>query len=366
MKALRLLHGADLHLDSPFESLPPEKAAQRRERARELPFKLVELSQELGAQAILLSGDVFDSSRVSTETQRDFCRALGAASCPVIIAPGNHDPYYPGGVWDTMSLPENVYVFKNESIQSLRLPGLQAKFWGAAFQDSFSQSLLDGFQAPEKTEDFDIMLLHGELCSGQSDYNPITAAQLESCGMDYVALGHIHKRSPLAFAGKTAYANPGCTEGRGYDELGEMGVYLVDLDENTVRAQFVPVGGVRYEIRTADISGDSPVDAVLKSIEGLPQGSYLRLILRGECESLPDITRIRAALEGRLAELQLRDETTQKRELWETAGQDSLKGLFLQGLKEKLKNAQSPREAKVIEMAAAFGLEAMENGGAAL
>lgn len=366
MRALKLLHAADLHLDSPFEALTPEKAAERRAQARKLPFKLTRLAEELGAQAILLSGDVFDSSKASTETQRDLCRALGAASCPVIIVPGNHDPYYPGCVWDTMSLPEHVHVFKNEKIQSLSLPNLPARFWGAAFQDSFSESLLASFEAPEKTESFDIMLLHGELCSGRSDYNPITVSQLESSAMDYVALGHIHKRSPLAFAGKTAYANPGCTEGRGYDELGQMGAYLITLDENQVKAQFVPMGGVRYEIINLDVSHGEAVALARQAAEALPRDSYLRLILTGECENLPDAAQIRAALEGQLAELQIRDETTQKRELWELAHQDNLKGAFLQKLKAQLEQAQSPREKKVIELAARFGLEAMENGGAVL
>ena len=33
---MRILHGADFHLDSPFHSLPPEKAKERRRESREL------------------------------------------------------------------------------------------------------------------------------------------------------------------------------------------------------------------------------------------------------------------------------------------------------------------------------------------
>ena len=33
---LKIIHGADFHLDSPFSGLTPERAARRREEQREL------------------------------------------------------------------------------------------------------------------------------------------------------------------------------------------------------------------------------------------------------------------------------------------------------------------------------------------
>lgn len=60
---IRILHAADLHLDSPFESLPSEKAAIRRSEQRELLRSLAQLRAQYGAQLVLLPGDLFDSRK---------------------------------------------------------------------------------------------------------------------------------------------------------------------------------------------------------------------------------------------------------------------------------------------------------------
>lgn len=63
---VKLLHAADLHLDSAFSALPPEKAAQRRAEQRLVLERLTALSE--GCAAVLLAGDLFDSARVYRDT----------------------------------------------------------------------------------------------------------------------------------------------------------------------------------------------------------------------------------------------------------------------------------------------------------
>ena len=48
--SVRILHAADLHLDSPFEALTLAQAAQRRREQRSLLRALPELVQAHGAQ----------------------------------------------------------------------------------------------------------------------------------------------------------------------------------------------------------------------------------------------------------------------------------------------------------------------------
>ena len=43
---LKIIHGADFHLDSPFSGLTPERAAQRRGEQRELLGRLADLARE--------------------------------------------------------------------------------------------------------------------------------------------------------------------------------------------------------------------------------------------------------------------------------------------------------------------------------
>ncbi|MGM9528230.1 MAG: exonuclease SbcCD subunit D [Oscillospiraceae bacterium] len=364
MREIKLLHAADLHLDSAFESLSPEQAKERRQGQREILFKLAEVALRRGVDAVLLCGDVFNGVENDRATERDFCRAMGALPCPVLIAPGNHDPYTAYSMWETVHLPENIYVFKNEEIEGVELPGVHARFWGAGFQTAFCRPLLKDFQAPEKRQDIpDIMLLHADVGNGESAYNGISREDILRSGMDYIALGHIHAGTPLKMAGEVAYAYPGCTEGRGFDETGEKGALLVTVSDAGVEAEFVPLGGVRYEIVSVDISDGEPVRAILKAVAGLSTKDCCRVILTGECDELPDIAQIRKELENCFGELQILDETVPKRDIWAQTGQDTLCGIFLSSLKDMFDNAKTDKERQVIELAVRFGLDAMGNGG---
>ena len=89
---LKLIHAADLHLDSPFAGLRPERAAQRRREQRKLLERLAALAAEKQADLVLLAGDLLDGGTVYQETAAALAAALGAMHCPVLIAPGNHDP----------------------------------------------------------------------------------------------------------------------------------------------------------------------------------------------------------------------------------------------------------------------------------
>ena len=48
---VKLLHAADLHLDSAFSALPPEKAAQRRAEQRLVLERLTALSEGCAARS---------------------------------------------------------------------------------------------------------------------------------------------------------------------------------------------------------------------------------------------------------------------------------------------------------------------------
>lgn len=356
---MRILHAADLHLDSPFEGLSREEAARRRREQRDMLGRLADLCVKNAVSLVLLSGDLFDGETAYPETEETLCRALGAMEVPVFIAPGNHDFWRRGGGYARMALPGNVRVFSENAVTAVELPELGARVWGAAFTDRYAGPLLRGFSVEKRPGTLDLLCLHGEVGNPDSRYDPVSEAELSASNLDYAAFGHIHAFSGARTAGRTCYAWPGCPQGRGFDETGEKGVILADAAPGQVSLRFLPLGGRRYEIVTADASGDETAAAQAAVPAGAERDTY-RLILTGEREDAPDLPAIRRALAGRVDMLQLRDETRLRRDVWARAGEDSLRGLFLARLHTMLKAAKTDEERARITRAARWGLAALD------
>ena len=59
--------------------------------------------------------------------------------------------------------------------------------------------------------------------------------------------------------------------------------------------------------------------------------------------------------------MELRDRTTLPQDLWARAGEDTLTGLFLREMKDRLEGAEDGERDKLL-LAARFGLAALEGG----
>ena len=360
---IRILHAADLHLDSPFQSLGREKALLRRREQRQLLTRIADAAREQRADIVLLAGDLFDSEDVFSDTGCMLESVLASLDMPVFIAPGNHDCYGPRSAWARLSFKENVHIFTEEELRCVPLPALGVRVWGAAFTDRHKGAQLEGFEAEKDGDVLDIMVLHGEVGNPGSDYGPIAEERLARSGMDYVALGHIHSFSGLRRAGDTRYAWPGCPEGRGFDETGEKGVILAELSADGCEIRFLPMCTRRYETAEVDISGaEDPAEAIAAALPSDTERDVYRIRLTGEADAAPDLRSLAHALEGRFFSLELRDDTRLRRDIWAQCGGDSLKGLFLARLRRRYEDAQDDRERERITQAARWGLLAMENG----
>jgi len=356
---LKLIHGADFHLDSPFSGLSPDQAIRRRSEQRELLIRLSRLAQERQADLVLLAGDLFDGERVFQETAQALAQQLGAIPCPVLIAPGNHDFYSGRSPYATLSWPENVHIFTQDKIEAASLPGLDCTVYGAAFTAPRQDGTpLDGFHA--QGEGLRLMVLHGQV-GGSGAYGPIPPEAVRESGLHYLALGHVHQCSGLNREGDVFWACPGCPEGRGFDELGDKGVLYVEADREGCTAQFVPLAKRRYQICDIDITG---AEHLLETVESqLPpdtQEDVYRLRLTGErgFERL-DLEGLRRKLAPRFYGLQLRDRTRLARDLWARLEEDSLTGLFLQEMDRRKRHDP---DNELLELAVRFGLAALERG----
>ena len=109
-----------------------------------------------------------------------------------------------------------------------------------------------------------------------------------------------------------------------------------------------------------DVTDRTPLEAVLSALpEDSPRHIY-RILLRGEARRAPNVPALRAALEGMTFALELRDETRLRRDLWERAGEDTLRGLFLASLRARYDAAETEAERAAVTMAARWGLAALD------
>ena len=335
---IKILHSADWHLDAPLLGKEELKKA-----LASVPIKLANLCKEENCDLVLLSGDLFDGTP-SADSVAALKKALVQMGVPVFITPGNHDFVTPGSIWLTEVWPENVTVFTENQIKSLVLDDLDCTIYGAAFTSMDCPALLEGFRASHTTR-YGIGIFHGDPTMVSSAYNPITQTQIRQSGLDYLALGHIHKAGSL-LCGDTLCLWPGCPMGKDYGEPGEKGAYIITLD-HSVSSKFVPLDTPRFYDLTLTIKGSA--QEVLEKILP-PAGSmdYYRITLTGESEKL-DIPLLLGAF-SHIPHLELLDSTVAPVDVWKALGTDTLEGQFFGMLKEAME--ATPDEKEVLLLAA--------------
>ncbi len=358
--SINILHAADFHLDSAFAGLTSELAKLRRRESRQLLERLRNYVNQNAVEVVLLAGDLFDGAEVYRETLEQMAAALGGMNAHVFIAPGNHDFYSARSPYATLAWPENVHIFRTRSVECVELPALGCAVYGAAFANATQEtSLLDGFAAPDDGMTH-LMVLHAELDAAEARYDPITREQIAASNLDYLALGHTHRFDGVHRAGKTAYAYAGCPEGRGFDETGDKGVLYGAVSPNEVDIKFVPFAKRRYETLHADVTGKSPADALRDAMPETAASDICRVIFTGETDGMGvDIKSIEERFAADFFHLELRDETRIRRDIWERAQEDSLRGLLRKALRSQYDAADAAGRARV-ERAVRFGLAALD------
>ena len=350
---MKVLHSADWHLGA---ALGRDSGTLRQELNR-IPRKVADLVHRLGCDLVLLSGDLLDGkpSREVLDLLKD---ALGSMAVPVLIAPGNHDFATAASPWQTEVFPENVHIFKKPQLEAVLLPELDCRVYGAGYDSMDCPPLLRDFRA-DGTERHVLGILHADPQALHSPYCPITAEQIRESGLDYLALGHIHKKGQFR-AGATLCAWPGCPMGRGFDECGEMGVLLVTLDQ-TAETQFIPLDTPRFHQLSVCVDTD-PQSALEQALPPAAAGDHFRVTLTGECAPWEPADLLR--LFSQYPHLELIDKTAPPTDLWAAAGTDTLEGIYFRLLQKLL--VEKPSQAERVRLAAKISRQLLDGQEVAL
>jgi hypothetical protein len=389
---VRLIHTADLHLDSAFSSRFSKEEAEERRRNLLIAWnKLLQYGIERRVQAILISGDLFDSPVVSRSTMEIFLSSIRKnPEISFFYLRGNHDTKNTFRFRD--DLPKNLFLFSKEGKKyrlKEKLVLLGQEFYGTERRNEFpeepygTESLLELPEEPEelveeellspssakdavqsiwnlKEEDCNILMLHGALREGGPEVQNeqgISLKQLSRYPIHYLALGHIHKREE-GKCGSLYYIYPGCLQGRGFDEEGEKGFYYLEIEEETkeIKAEFVPLKEGEFRIIPLFLSEeDGTLDAeekIRESLkkEGAEAKDSVRIILKGEkrAEEERNLRYLEKQLEEEYAYIEIKEETKLKLRKEEFIHEKGLKGEFLRMVCESESLSEEEKEKLMI------------------
>ncbi|MCX7772737.1 MAG: DNA repair exonuclease [Clostridia bacterium] len=382
MQSLKFVHCADLHLDAPFREHGREGYAETRRRdIREALSRIIERTNAEKADLLLISGDLYEHRTLTKKTLDWLCMKLAEVQAPVVLVPGNHDPYLQNSWYRNAAWPSNVHILSPES-PYLVLDKLKAALYGVGFS-SYKEGKPDLSKVnPPKEGYFNILMLHGTLDMdfSQEAYKPVSSQELEALGYDYYALGHFHKQRrdyPL----KKAF-NPGSPEPLGFDEPGIHGAFLVSLSQKDTGIElsvesFRTASRVYHDLEL-HVSGLKSLEEIRFKLLTLlekcdPEQDLVRVTLKGRTElGLEPETLISRLFPGWFY-LRLMDETLKAHDYEALSKDPSLKGAFVRQMLDKLKSieeamAQKPgsealqRQWEITGRALVYGLEAMESG----
>ena len=361
---MKIMHCADVHLDAPFRLSNPAEAEKRRTEQRATFTSMILYAKTHGCDVLLIAGDLFDDDYVTKDTIQLLFREFSSLSdCDIFISPGNHDPYHAKSPYHLFRWPENVHIFKQETLETVLLPDKGVSVSGYAFT---SQGLDHNPFASYRRADPSVLTIvcgHGDVGAPLSRYCPIQKADIAATGCDYIALGHIHACSGIQQEGQTFYAYSGCLEGRGFDETGEKGAIYGQAVAGDVQLKGVRFGKRVYRIQTVDLTGVAqPEQAYRMAAEqcsGYGEETALRIVLTGSVA--PELSlsadRMRAAVK-RPAILEVKDQTQPLFDAAALTKDRTLTGAFYQKLAPVLESGQ-PAEREIALLALKYGFNAL-------
>lgn len=334
---MKFIHCADLHLDSKIETLPTEKTKIRREEILRSFERLIDFAIQNNVLAIIISGDMFDVSKVSIKTKTRVVNAIKKASeIDFLYLSGNHDE--DNFILSLEEIPQNLKTF-NDVWTSYRYG--ETLISGVKFTNHNTQVIYDTLQLNES--DVNIVALHGQTANynSQDKAETIALPRLRNKRVDYLALGHIHSFSTGELDERGKYAYSGCLDGRGFDEIGDKGFVLINVENGKLDFEFKKFSSrVNREIEFDLSSYDnwySLKDAIIEKIEDLSNANDLiKVVLKGDrsADFMLDVEGLSYLLNEKYFFAKIDDKTQLKIELADYVNDKSVRGEFVRSVLE--------------------------------
>lgn len=275
---MKFIHTSDIHIDSPLTSrLPSDKVRARRRELLQNFGRLVSEARALGAEAIIIAGDLFDSERISRKAlDTAFDIIEGASDIVFFYLQGNHEgeTFLASG----RALPGNLKTFGKDWTY------YQLGDVIVAGRSEIREGMFESLSLPSDSKN--IVILHGEIRDKSAAPESIGLKEAAGRSIDYLALGHYHSYSAEALDDRGVAVYSGTPEGRGFDEVGDKGYVLLDTDHPRLKFSFKSFASRKLHIAPIDISGAVRTaeinERAARALHSIPYSDIVRVELCGK------------------------------------------------------------------------------------
>ncbi len=229
--SVRIIHTSDVHVGTGHM-----RDESGREEALHFLDTIMGAAVDLDADLVLIAGDFFDNNRVKEPLVAETGAILNATPVPVVILPGNHDPFMPGSMYERFRhhFAEHVHIFDDADGTLLSLDDVGVQIWGQAHTsyDDFSPA----GSSPDWRSDLEpplwrIAMAHGSAVGfdGRLSFGyRIEEEHLADLEAHYVALGHLDRHGQTGPPGTTAFYSgaPSLLKGFTLVDLRPHGVHV--------------------------------------------------------------------------------------------------------------------------------------------
>lgn len=358
---MKFVHIADMHFDTSFTTLTNKAGlGDIRRQDQRLAFKkIIDYIKENEIPYLFISGDFYEHEYIRLSTieyiNNLFTEIPGTQ---IFISPGNHDPYLKDSFCNKFYWSENVHIFDSKmSIFETE----DANIYGFGFDDFYyTNHEIETMEIKDRNK-INILVAHGSLNASETlekEYNPMSQKMIENKGFDYVALGHIHKlyynEEPNQ---RVVY--PGSTVSLGFDELGQHGMIVGNVEKGKIEIAFVPVDNKEFVIKEIDVTNVLDLDELATIINNIDfaENTYYKISLVGRRDFEINLFKLNKLLiNGNI--IKVKDYTKLNYDLERISKENTLRGLFVKEILQKME--ENPQDEEILQNALDIGFEILE------
>ena len=256
---IKICHIADLHL-----GFRQYGFAEREADFYKAAGEAFRTAIEAGVQAIVIAGDIFDSSKppaLAVWVLQELVAEARKKGVRVLAIDGNHDSC--GGVWLQICGIESLH----RCVVTLEHDGVAMNIGGvnACRPQTFYETIDHVLETKRRGCDLHMLVIHqavSELCDfATQDYSAQQiSSHVKPLGVQYVAMGDIHVYRETVING-VRFAYPGSTEVNAVDEPTDKCGILVMYDGKEITTGLLPIKTRPFI--TCTLESDADVDALL-------------------------------------------------------------------------------------------------------